>query len=89
MKKTFSKIYNLLTAAKRRAAVILLGLIIIGTLVEVLGIGLFLPVIVLLMDDNLAASYPVVQPVLNALGNPDHESGNIDTIPFLAKSIAI
>jgi ABC-type multidrug transport system fused ATPase/permease subunit len=74
MKKAFSKIYNLLTAAKRRTAIILLGLIIIGTLFEVLGIGLFLPVIVLLMDDNLATSYPEVQPALNALGNPDHES---------------
>jgi len=71
---SFSKIYNLLTSAKRRAAVILLGFIIIGTLFEVLGVGLLLPVMVLLVEDNLVASYPVVQPVLDFLDNPSHET---------------
>jgi ABC-type multidrug transport system fused ATPase/permease subunit len=52
---------------------VLLGFIMVGTVFEVLGIGLLLPVISLLMNDNLATSYPVMQPVLNALGNPDHE----------------
>lgn len=73
MSNSFSKIYSLLTSAKRRTAVILLGFIIIGTLFEVLGVGLLLPVIVLLVEDNLAASYPVIRPLLNALGNPSHE----------------
>lgn len=72
MNNSFSKIYNLLTPTKRKAAVILLGFIIIGTLFEVLGIGLLLPVIVLLVDDNLATSYPAVQPLLDMLGNPSH-----------------
>lgn len=72
MKSTYSKVYELLAPAKRKAAVILLFFIIIGTLFEVLGIGLLLPVIVLLMDENLAESYPVVQPLLDALGNPSH-----------------
>ena len=73
MKTTYSKIYNLLSPAKRRTAIILLGLIIIGMLFEVLGIGLLVPVIVLLMDDNLAVSYPAVQPILDVLDNPSHE----------------
>jgi len=72
MRSTYAKVYELLTAAKRRAAVVLLFFIIIGTLFEVLGIGLLLPVIVLLMDENLAESYPFIQPLLTALGNPDH-----------------
>jgi ABC-type multidrug transport system fused ATPase/permease subunit len=74
MKSTYSKIYNLLTAGKRRNAVMLLGFIVVGTMFEVLGIGLLLPVIVLLVDDNLAVSYPVITPLLDTIGNPDHET---------------
>lgn len=50
----------------------LLGFIIIGTLFEVLGVGMLLPVIALLIDDNLATNYPKVQPIIAALGNPSH-----------------
>jgi hypothetical protein len=64
MKGTYFKLYSLLTAAKRRTTILLLAFTIIGTLVEVLGIGLLLPVIALLVDDNLEASYPAVQPLL-------------------------
>ena len=72
MTSTYSKIYELLTESKRWEALILLGFIMVGTVFEVLGIGLLLPVISLLMNDDLANSYPVMQPVLNAIGNPDH-----------------
>lgn len=71
---SFSQIYNLLTSDKRKAAVRLFGLIIIGTALEVLGVGLILPVIAFLTNDNLPTSYPVLQPLINALGNPDHET---------------
>ena len=75
MTSTYTRIHELLTQSKRRAALVLLGLIIVGTVLEILGIGLLLPVISLLMSDDLASSYPVLQPVLNALGNPDHAPG--------------
>jgi ATP-binding cassette, subfamily B, bacterial PglK len=68
-----TKINNLLTSEKRRSAVILLGFIIIGTFFEILGIGLLLPVMALLVEDNLASRYPEIQPVLDFLGNPSHE----------------
>jgi hypothetical protein len=73
MTSTYTKTYELLTESKRRAALVLLGFIMVGTVFEVLGIGLLLPVISLLMSDDLASSYPVLQSVLNAMGNPDHE----------------
>ena len=73
MKSTYSKIYSFLSPANRRRSIILLGLIIIGMLFEILGIGLLVPVILLLMDDNLSTSYPVVQPLLELLGNPNHK----------------
>lgn len=74
MSNLFLKIYNLLPADKRKSTVILSGFIIIGTLFELLGIGLLLPVMALLVEDNLAISYPAVQPVLDFLGNPGRVS---------------
>jgi ABC-type multidrug transport system fused ATPase/permease subunit len=74
MTSTVSKINSLLTAAQRRAAVILLGFIIVGTLFEVLGISLLLPVIMLLVEDNLGSRYPEVRGLLEILGNPDQHT---------------
>jgi len=39
-----------------------------------MGIGLLLPVIGVLLEDNLAISFPVLEPLLIALGNPDHQT---------------
>ncbi|MES9857787.1 MAG: ABC transporter ATP-binding protein [Sedimenticola sp.] len=73
MKTTFSKIYNLLTSAKRKAAAMLLGFIFIGMLFEIIGVGLLLPVVMLIVENDLATSYPVTKQVLDVLGNPSHE----------------
>ena len=69
MKTTLSKINS-----QRKASVILLSFIIVGTLFEVLGISLFLPVIMLLVEENLESRYPGVQPLLEILGNPGHHT---------------
>ena len=42
----------------------------IGMALETLGVGLVIPVIVLLTQSDLATKYPALQPVLEALGNP-------------------
>lgn len=67
---TFSKIHSLLQPSDRRSALMLLALMIVGMLLETLGIGLVIPVIAILMQDNLAIRYPHIQPLLEWLGNP-------------------
>ncbi|HIN32987.1 MAG TPA: ABC transporter ATP-binding protein [Nitrospirales bacterium] len=67
---TGAKIWILLTSAQRKSALVILGLMGISMVLEILGIGLVIPVIALLVQDDLAASYPKVQPVLQMLGNP-------------------
>ncbi|MGD2170701.1 MAG: ABC transporter ATP-binding protein [Gammaproteobacteria bacterium] len=84
MHKTYSKIYAMLDQSYRRHAILLLGLILIGTLLEVLGVGLLLPVIALLVEGDLGARYPVVEPALNYLGNPGHIVQVQITMIFLA-----
>ena len=68
------KIWDLLTPAERRNAVILLGLMIIGMVLETLGVGLVIPALALLTQTDLAHNYPVLQPALQALGNPSQQN---------------
>lgn len=65
-----SKIHALLTPSERKSALILFGLMFIGMLLETLGVGLVVPLITLMMQDDLIARYPVLQPSLEFLGNP-------------------
>ena len=68
------KIWGLLTSAERRSAVVLLGLMLIGMALEMLGVGLIVPAIVLLTQPDFISTYPALQPILQALGNPDHQT---------------
>ena len=65
-----TKIKDILTSSERRGAMFLLGLMFVGMLLETLGIGLIMPSIALLMQDDWSSRYPVVQAILERLGNP-------------------
>ena len=67
---TARKLLALLTPEQRRGAVALLGLMVAAMVLETFGLGLILPMIALLMDSNVGQTYPQLQPLLDALGNP-------------------
>ena len=46
----------------------------IGMVLETLSVGLVIPVIALITDENLAKSYPRLQPALEFLGSPDQKT---------------
>jgi ABC-type multidrug transport system fused ATPase/permease subunit len=71
---TARKIWDLLTFAERRSAVVLLGLMFVGMVLETLGVGLVIPAIALLTQSDFAHNYPSFQPTLQALGNPSQRS---------------
>lgn len=60
MKLTYSKTYNLLTPKQRRGALVLFALMVVGMLLETLGVGLIIPVITLMMQSDLVSSYPEI-----------------------------
>jgi ABC-type multidrug transport system fused ATPase/permease subunit len=74
MTTIFSKLWRLLTPAERRGAMVQLGLMLIGTLLETAGIGLMIPVIALMMLPDIGARYPVLEPVLAWLGHPSQQT---------------
>jgi ATP-binding cassette, subfamily B, bacterial PglK len=70
MKTTYLKIYSLLTPSERRGVIVLMALMMVGMLLETLGIGLIIPVITIMMQEDLLISYPSIASILNFLGNP-------------------
>ena len=66
-------ILAILSPAERHRAYGLLGLMIIGMVVETLGIGLVVPAIAIFMEKDICASYPALRPLLIALGSPDKQ----------------
>jgi ATP-binding cassette, subfamily B, bacterial PglK len=70
MSEMHSRIRGLLTGAERRGAIALIGLMMIGMGLETLATFLVIPAIALLMQQDLAATYPRFRPLLDLLGNP-------------------
>ena len=61
----------MLTPTQHRGVIFLLGLMLIGMALEMLGVGLVFPILTLIVKDNIASDYPILEPLLNRLGNPD------------------
>jgi len=67
-------IWNMLTPGEQRSALVLLALMLIGMVLETLGVGLVIPMLALLTQDDIALRYPGFQPVLYALENPSQQT---------------
>ncbi len=70
---TLHKLWHMLALEQRRSAILLLVLMLVGMLLETLGIGLIIPALGVMAEGDLATRYPVLVPWLNALGNPRHD----------------
>jgi ABC-type multidrug transport system fused ATPase/permease subunit len=70
---TSQKLWRLLSAQQRRSAGVLLGLMLVGMLLETFGVGLIILAMAMMTQNDLAAKYPFVAPILQLLGNPSHK----------------
>lgn len=70
MIQSFKKIWQILSSNDRSYAFILFIYMLIGMILEILGVGLVIPLIALLMQSDLVDKYPEVEPILNFFGNP-------------------
>lgn len=70
---TAYKLWCLMTAAQRRDAIVLLGLMFVGMALETLGVGLVVPALALMTHSDMAARYPMFARWLSALGHPSRE----------------
>jgi ABC-type multidrug transport system fused ATPase/permease subunit len=67
------KILALLTRRQRRQAAALLSLMILGSLVETASVGLIIPALALMANEDVASTYPRLQPFLEVLGHPNQK----------------
>lgn len=67
---TLTKIHSLLTPAEHKSALLLLCFMSIGMILETLGIGLVIPALAIMLNNDPAALYPSIQPILGFMGNP-------------------
>ncbi|HWA70561.1 MAG TPA: ABC transporter ATP-binding protein [Rhizomicrobium sp.] len=65
------KLLKLMVPKERRALTVLLGLTVIGTLLETLSVGLIIPALAFMTSNNVAGKYPFIKPFLRSIGNPD------------------
>ena len=54
------KIWNILSEEYKKKIIILFFLIIFSVFLEVLGIGLVVPLVIFLLEDNLIDKYPLL-----------------------------
>ncbi|MBC7618023.1 MAG: ABC transporter ATP-binding protein [Candidatus Saccharibacteria bacterium] len=68
---TFHKLWQLLIPDQRRSVVVLLVLMLVGMVLETLGIGLIIPAMAVMTKGDLTTKFPASGPVLEMLGNPN------------------
>ena len=67
------KLWHLLSAHEHRTAIVQLGLMLIGMVLETVGIGLVIPALALMTQSDLTVKYPLLAPWLKMLGHPSQE----------------
>jgi ABC-type multidrug transport system fused ATPase/permease subunit len=68
------KLWQLLHAEQRQAAGVMLILMLVGMVLETLGVGLVVPTMALMTSRDWALNYPEVALWLQRFGSPSHES---------------
>jgi ATP-binding cassette, subfamily B, bacterial PglK len=69
MKSILSKILHILTPDNRRGVVVLMILMFFGMLLEMIGVGLVVPVIVILTQNDIVTTHPELQMFLGGMGD--------------------
>ncbi|MBN1141571.1 MAG: ABC transporter ATP-binding protein [Deltaproteobacteria bacterium] len=67
-------VWKHLPKAYRFRCCVLLAMLFFGTLLEMLGIGMVIPIVLLLSSKNISAKFPQLVPWLEFFGNPSHEA---------------
>jgi ABC-type multidrug transport system fused ATPase/permease subunit len=71
--KALRNIWDLVTPADRKSALVLVCLMFVAMVLETLGVGIVIPALALLSQRDIASKYPALQPALHALGNPSQQ----------------
>ena len=68
------KAWELLSLDQRKEFLVILVLMLIGMVLETIGVGLVVPALALFTQKDIALKYPKLQPLLDYIGNPDQQT---------------
>jgi len=83
------KLLSILTPPERRQALALLGLMLVGMVLETLGVGLVIPALALLTQPATAFHWPVFSSVFGSLGKPSNEQVVVAGMLVLVAAYAV
>lgn len=83
MMAMLTRILTLLTQVERRKVYYLLVLMFVGMLLETMSIGLVVPLVGMMMQDDISNKYPAVVPVLAYFNNPSQSQLIVGAMAFL------
>ncbi|MDB4794824.1 ABC transporter ATP-binding protein/permease [bacterium] len=63
-----------MSPSERKASWYLMFMMIVGMVLETVGVSLIIPLMLILTEDDIAIKYPLVKPILDMLNNPTKES---------------
>ena len=89
LSSTANKLFSILTPPERRQALVLLGLMLVGMVMETLGVGLVIPALALLTQPEIVFHWPLLSPVFETLGNPSKEQVVIAGMLLLVAAYAV
>ena len=64
------KIFLIFTEDERNKAVLLLFFSLVGSVFELLSVGMLIPIMLLMTQSSLGSRFPQIQPAINYIGNP-------------------
>lgn len=67
---TAGRVWAMLRPSQKRSTVLLALMTLVGMVLEMVGVGLIIPVLMLATQPDLAVRYPAIAPTLERLGNP-------------------
>ena len=73
------KVWFILSSSYKSKSVVIFFLIIISTFLEVLGIGLIVPIIIMLLDEDILTKYPLIYQIVSHFYD---QPNKIDYIKF-------
>ena len=83
------KLLSILTPPERRQALVLLGLMLVGMVLETLGVGLVIPALTLLTRPAAAFHWPLLDSVFSTVGNPTNEQVVVAGMLLLVAAYAV
>ena len=79
----FKKLQFLLTSHQKKQIFILGMMLFFGTIFEMLGLGILLPIFGLMLNNNLTENQPILKNIFDILGNPTQKQLIIGGMVFL------